>query len=49
MGLLTVDHLNLRVQRYDPEAYYNLVKDAPVSRSKQGAQLDKVLKALGKE
>ena len=49
MGLLTVDHLNLRVQRYDPEAYYNLVKDAPVSRSKQGAQLDKVLKTLGKE
>ena len=49
MGLLTVDHLNLRVQRYDPEAYYNLVKSAPVSRSKQGAQLDKVLKALGKE
>lgn len=49
MGLLTVDHLNLRVKRYDPEAYYNLVKTVPVSRSKQGAQLDKVLKALGKE
>ena len=49
MGLLTVDHLNLKVERYDPEAYYNHVKSAPISRSKQGAQLDKVLKALGKE
>ncbi len=49
MGLLTVDHLNLRVERYDPEAYYNLVKDAPALRSERGQQLDKVLKAIGKE
>lgn len=49
MGLLTVDHLNLRVERYDPEAYYNLVKDAPALRSKRGQQLDKVLKTIGKE
>ncbi|MBO9398340.1 TolC family outer membrane protein [Shimia sp. R9_2] len=49
MGLLTVDHLNLRVERYDPEAYYNLVKDAPALRSKQGQQLDRVLRAIGKE
>lgn len=49
MGLLTVDHLNLRVERYDPEAYYNLVKSAPALRSAQGDKLDEVLKALGKE
>ncbi|WP_435230949.1 TolC family outer membrane protein [Pseudopelagicola sp. nBUS_20] len=49
MGLLTVDHLNLRVEQYDPEAYYNLAKDAPTVTSKQGRQLDKILKSLGKE
>ncbi|MGR3503538.1 TolC family outer membrane protein [Pseudaestuariivita sp.] len=48
MGLLTVEHLKLPVQQYDPAAYYNLVKDAPV-RSKQGAQLDRVLESLGKK
>ena len=49
MGLLTVDYLNLRVERYDPEAYYNLVKNAPTLRSDQGQKLDRVLKAIGKE
>jgi outer membrane protein len=49
MGLLTVDHLNLRVERYDPEAYYNLVKGAPALRSEQGQKLDRVLRAIGKE
>ncbi len=49
MGLLTVDHLNLRVERYDPEAYYNLVKGAPSLRSEQGQKLDRVLRAIGKE
>ncbi|MDA5558124.1 TolC family outer membrane protein [Shimia sp. MMG029] len=49
MGLLTVDHLNLRVERYDPEAYYNLVKNAPALRSEQGQKLDRVLKAIGKQ
>ncbi len=49
MGQLTVDQLNLKVERYDPEAYYNMVKDAPALRSKQGQQLDKLLKAIGKE
>ncbi len=49
MGLLTVDHLNLRVERYDPEAYYNMVKDAPALRSDQGQKLDRVLRAIGKE
>lgn len=49
MGLLTVDHLKLAVEKYDPEAYYKQVETAPVLRSKQGEKLDKVLKALGKE
>ncbi|MDG1289707.1 MAG: TolC family outer membrane protein [Lentibacter sp.] len=49
MGLLTAERLNLNVPRYDPAAYYNLVKTAPTSSSKQGKQLDRVLKSLGKE
>jgi outer membrane protein len=49
MGLMTADHLKLGVRSYDPEAYYNLVKNAPASVSKQGQQLDRVLKALGKQ
>lgn len=49
MGLLTVDHLNLAVQQYDPSNYYNLVKGAPTSRSPQGEALDRVLQSIGKE
>ncbi|MDQ2095581.1 TolC family outer membrane protein [Rhodalgimonas zhirmunskyi] len=49
MGQLTADKLNLRVPRYDPAAYYNMVKDAPALYSKQGQKLDRVLKKLGKE
>ncbi|WP_343035330.1 TolC family outer membrane protein [Parasulfitobacter algicola] len=49
MGLLTADYLNLGIQTYDPQAYYNLVKDGPVNRSSQGQRLDRVLRALGKE
>lgn len=45
-GQLTAQRLNLGVQLYDPAAYYNLVKDAPTARSKQGQQLDRVLKSL---
>ena len=49
MGLLTVDHLQLGVVTYDPGAYYNAVKDAPVVKvSPQGKRLDKLLKSLGK-
>ncbi|WP_238368244.1 TolC family outer membrane protein [Mesobacterium pallidum] len=48
MGLLTTDRLGLNVQRYDPAQYYNLVKDAPTI-SRQGKDLDRVLKALGKD
>jgi outer membrane protein len=46
MGLLTVDHLKLGIPTYDPEAYYNAVKDAPATSS-QGKRLDRVLKAIG--
>lgn len=50
MGLLTADHLGLNVPRYDPAAYYNAVKDAPVVNvSPQGERLDRVLKGLGRE
>ena len=49
MGLLTVDNLNLAVEKYDPEAYYNQVQSAPAALSKRGQQLDKVLRRIGKE
>ena len=49
IGQLTAKDLRLNVQIYDPAAYYNLVKDAPVSLSTQGQKLDRVLRALGKE
>jgi outer membrane protein len=47
MGLLTVERLNLGIPVYDPAAYYNAVKNAPPS-SVQGAPLDRVLKAIGR-
>ncbi|HQU70084.1 MAG TPA: TolC family outer membrane protein [Albidovulum sp.] len=47
MGLLTVERLNLGIPVYDPAAYYNAVKNAPPS-SVQGATLDRVLKAIGR-
>ncbi len=49
MGNLTAERLNLQVPRYDPAAYYNLVKNAPAKRSRQGQQLDKVLRSLSKQ
>ncbi|MCA1775649.1 MAG: TolC family outer membrane protein [Paracoccaceae bacterium] len=49
MGLLTAEHLRLPVQRYDPAAYYNLVKDAPTIVSEQGQALDRVLSAIGRD
>lgn len=47
MGLLTAENLKLGVPVYDPEAYYNVVKTAPLSA--QGAKLDRVLKAIGQD
>jgi len=49
IGMMTATQLNLGIPTYDPKAYYNLVKTGPTQRSKQGQQLDRVLKALGKE
>jgi len=48
IGHLTADDLQLNVPQYDPVDYYNLVKDSPVNLSKQGQQLDRVLRSLGK-
>lgn len=47
-GLLTAEHLGLAVEVYDPTLYYNLVKDAPAHISKRSKDLDRVLRALGK-
>ncbi len=49
MGLMTVDHLNLGIQTYDPAGYYNAVKNSPARLSPQGRQLDKVLRRIGKQ
>ncbi|MDU8944943.1 TolC family outer membrane protein [Ovoidimarina sediminis] len=48
MGLLTVDHLALGVATYDPAAYYNAVKNAPLGTvtSPQGEKLDRVMRRL---
>ncbi|GGL79377.1 TolC family outer membrane protein [Wenxinia marina] len=48
MGLLTAEHLGLRVQIYDPAAYYNLVRNAPPALSEQGRALDRVLESIGR-
>ncbi len=49
MGLLTVDHLDLGIQTYDPAGYYNAVKHSPARLSPRGMKLDRVLRKLGKE
>lgn len=46
MGLLTVDHLQLGIATYDPEAYFNAVQNAP-SHSVQGKKLDRILEKIG--
>lgn len=48
-GRLTAQDLRLPVQLYDPAAYYNLVKDSPAKKSKEGEKLDRVLRALQKD
>ena len=42
MGQLTAEHLNLGIATFDPEAYYDAVKNAPAT-SAQGKALDKIL------
>ncbi len=46
MGQLTADQLNLGITTYDPEAYYNAVKKAPLT-STRGKRLDKILEKIG--
>lgn len=46
MGLLTVDHLQLGIPTYDPEAYYGAVEKAP-AHSAQGKALDRILEKIG--
>ena len=48
MGLLTANNLKLKVERYDPTEYYNVVKGAPVPISKAGKKLDRILKRYQK-
>ena len=49
MGRLTVDYLNLPVQKYDVEKYYDLVKESPASKSQNGRKLNKLLQQLNKD
>lgn len=46
MGLLTVEHLNLGIPTYDPDAYYEAVRTAPAT-SAQGKKLDAILEKIG--
>jgi len=46
MGLLTVEHLQLGIPTYDPEAYYDAVQTAP-AHSVQGKKLDLILEKIG--
>jgi outer membrane protein len=46
MGRLSVEQLNLGVPTYDPAAYYNAVKNAPVT-SPQGKKLQRILDRIG--
>ncbi|PIE08834.1 MAG: transporter [Rhodobacterales bacterium] len=49
MGLLTAEKLGLGIATYDPEAYFNAVKDAPVRDvSPQGKKLDAIIETLGR-
>ncbi len=48
-GLLTAEHLGLAVEIYDPTLYYNMVKDAPAAQSRRSKDLDRVMKALGRD
>lgn len=48
LGQLTATDLNLDVPVYNPEAYYNLSRHAPVSISPRGRKLDRIIETLGK-
>lgn len=46
MGLLTVEHLQLGIPTYDPDAYYRAVERAP-AHSAQGKALERILDRIG--
>jgi len=46
MGLLTAEHLRLGIPTFDPQAYYNAVRNAPAT-STQGKKLDRILEKIG--
>lgn len=48
IGLLTVEHLGLGVDRYDPDVYHNRVKTAP-STEERRLILDKILMRSGQK
>ena len=49
-GLLTVEHLDLDVPRYDPQAYSDAFQNAPARLpSAQGDRLDSLLQRLGRD
>ena len=45
MGLLTAEQLKLGIPTFDPEAYYDAVKNAPAT-STRGKKLDKILEKI---
>ena len=45
MGQLTAEKLNLGVPTFDPEAYYNAVKDAP-AHTARGKALARILEKI---
>ena len=46
IGRLTADYLSLPVRQYDVKKYYDLVKNAPASKTKSGRDLDSILKSI---
>ncbi len=47
MGLLTIEHLNLGIEAYDPDVYYKAVERGPAI-TPRGAKLDKLLQKYGR-
>jgi len=48
MGLLTAEHLGLGIPTYDPGAYFEAVRNAPVT-SPQGQRLERILRSIGRD
>jgi outer membrane protein len=48
IGRLTADYLSLPVRQYDVKKYYDLVKNSPASKTRDGQKLNEILKTLDK-